>query len=88
LTHVPLLQQPPAPHVPDVQDQVDGFDAAERTQVWLPYGANADGALLDAFLEGIRTGVPPQPDGLVGVRTARIVEAAYASAASGQPVPQ
>jgi predicted dehydrogenase len=68
--------------------RVDGFDAAERTQVWLPYGANADGALLDAFLEGIRTGVPPQPDGLVGVRTARIVEAAYASAASGQPVPQ
>ncbi|NED96598.1 Gfo/Idh/MocA family oxidoreductase [Phytoactinopolyspora alkaliphila] len=66
--------------------RVDGFAAEQGTQVWLPYGAGADDALLDAFLEGIRTGVPPQPDGMVGVRTAQIVEAGYASAASGQPV--
>jgi 1,5-anhydro-D-fructose reductase (1,5-anhydro-D-mannitol-forming) len=66
--------------------RVDGFDAAGATQVWLPYGTDADQALLATFLDGIRTGVPPQPDGQVGVRTARIVEAGYASAASGRPV--
>lgn len=65
-------------------ERVDGFAGGRQT--WLSYGADADAVLLDAFLAGIRDRTAPQPDGHVGVRTARIVAAAYESARSGQPV--
>ena len=66
--------------------RVDGFSASQRAPVWLPYGADSDAALIGEFVDAIRTGRSPQPDGHVGLRTVEIVEAAYASAASGEPV--
>jgi 1,5-anhydro-D-fructose reductase (1,5-anhydro-D-mannitol-forming) len=78
---------PFAPHV-------GGTDA--DGEVYLPVSADLDGLMVTAFLEAVAAsgrpvpGTPPtvrpQPDGQVGVRTLRIVDAARRSAASGQPV--
>jgi predicted dehydrogenase len=78
---------PFAPHV-------GGTDAGG--EVFLPVGANLDELMVATFLDAVRVSgrpvpgaapaVRPQPDGQVGVRTLRIVDAARRSAASGQPV--
>ena len=63
--------------------RVDGFSEAAANALWLGYGANADEAMLAEFLSAIREGRRPQPDGEVGCRTVRIVEAAYRSVSTG-----
>jgi 1,5-anhydro-D-fructose reductase (1,5-anhydro-D-mannitol-forming) len=73
---------------------VGGTDASG--EVFLPIGGNLDESMLDTFLDAVRTAGPavagqppaviPQPDGAVGLRTLRIVDAARRSAASGQAV--
>lgn len=65
---------------------VDGFNEAARNGVWLSYGVDLDRSMLNAFLDGVRTGIAPQPDGEVGLRTLRIVAAAQESAATGTVV--
>lgn len=79
-----------APFLP----HVGGTDA--NGEVYLPVGGNLDAMLLAEFLTAVRTSGPatpgrppavtPQPDGAVGLRTLRIVDAARRSARSGQPV--
>jgi predicted dehydrogenase len=74
--------------------RVGGTDAGG--EVYLPVGADLDGLMVATFLEAVAAsgrpvpGTPPavrpQPDGQVGVRTLRIVDAARRSAATGQPV--
>ncbi|WP_375422954.1 Gfo/Idh/MocA family protein [uncultured Friedmanniella sp.] len=66
--------------------RVDGYSESTRGPLWLGYGTDLDQLLLTAFLDSVRTGVPPQPDGHVGYRTVRTVEAAYESLRLGQPV--
>lgn len=56
---------------------------AKGGPVWLGLGENLDEAMLDAFIEGVRTGVGPAPDGQVGLRTLRTVKAAQESAENG-----
>ncbi|MGW5189888.1 Gfo/Idh/MocA family protein [Kribbella sp. NPDC004138] len=73
---------------------VGGTDAGG--EVFLGIGGNLDASLLDTFLDAVRTTGPakpgqapavvPQPDGAVGLRTLKIVDAARRSAASGQAV--
>jgi predicted dehydrogenase len=73
---------------------VGGTDASG--EVFLGIGGNLDESMLDTFLDAVRTAGPavagqppavvPQPDGAVGLRTLRIVDAARRSAASGQAV--
>lgn len=53
---------------------------------WLGYGSDLDALMLAEFLSAIRERRQPQPDGQVGLRTLRIVTAAYESARTGQPV--
>lgn len=65
---------------------VRGIDAAGGTPLQFPYGADLDAAVLSAFLDGVRSGVQPQPDLGVGMRTTRIVLAAQESARSGRTV--
>lgn len=76
-THGSIEIAPFAPHV-------GGTDATG--EVHLPVGADLDGLMLAEFLTAVRTGTIPQPDGHVGVRTLKIVDAARKSAESGQPV--
>jgi len=73
---------------------VGGTDASG--EVYLALGSNFDASMLAEFLRAVRASGPaeagtapavvPQPDGAVGVRTLRIVDAARRSAVSGQPV--
>lgn len=51
---------------------------------WLPFGPDFDGAMMQHFVDSIRAGTRPGPDGGVGVRTTRIVEAARTSARTGE----
>ncbi|MBK7822742.1 MAG: Gfo/Idh/MocA family oxidoreductase [Tessaracoccus sp.] len=65
---------------------VGGFSEAVPGGVWIGYGRDLDRRMLDAFIEGVRSGAGPQPDGDVGLRTLRIVAAAQQSAATGEVV--
>ena len=79
-----------APFLP----HVGGIDPSG--EVFLPVGGDLDSMMLAEFLTAVRASGPavpgtppaviPQPDGKVGLRTLRIVDAARRSASSGQPV--
>ncbi|MCI0155127.1 Gfo/Idh/MocA family oxidoreductase [Leifsonia shinshuensis] len=58
----------------------------EDGPVWVPLGTDLDGAMLDAFVDAVRSGRPATPDGRVGLRTLRVVDAARRSAATGEVV--
>ncbi|MEA9983963.1 Gfo/Idh/MocA family oxidoreductase [Subtercola sp. RTI3] len=66
--------------------RVHGLDSASGVPLELPYGPDFDAALLSTFLEAVGTGVQPQPDGAVGLRTLKIVLAAQESVATGRTV--
>ncbi|WP_432561415.1 Gfo/Idh/MocA family protein [Kineococcus sp. SYSU DK003] len=71
---------------------VDFFGASVRgieasgSPLDLRYGADLDAAMLSAFLDAVRTGVQPQPDLEVGLRTLKVVLAAQESARTGRTV--
>lgn len=66
--------------------RVDGHSAVARNALWLGFGTDLDGLLIAEFVDAVRTGRRPQPDGEVGYRTLEIALAGYASARTGQPV--
>lgn len=66
--------------------RVSGWSESTANELALGYGTNLDEALLATFLEAVRTGTTPQPDGQVGRRTTSIVEAAYRSWREGRTV--
>ena len=55
-------------------------------EAWIPFGLNFDASMIDHFVDCVRTRERPAPDGDVGVRTTRIVEAAAESARTGRTV--
>jgi predicted dehydrogenase len=65
---------------------LDGFDTTTARARWEPGGDDLDTAMLDAFLDTARTGRRPAPDGEAGLRSLRVVLAAYESLRTGQPV--
>ncbi|TKA02926.1 Gfo/Idh/MocA family protein [Actinacidiphila oryziradicis] len=66
---------------------LDGFDATTAGARWEPGGTDARQLMLAEFAAAVRDGEQPAgPDGAAGLRTLRIVEAAYASARTGQVV--
>ena len=67
--------------------RLESFDDTGGGVRWPDYGADLPGLLLDAFVDAVRTGRPAQPDGVAGLRTLALVEAAYRSAESGRPEP-
>lgn len=66
--------------------RVDGFSSARGEQLWMSFGENPDSHMITAFLNAIAGSDAAYPDGATGVRTSAVVEAAYASVRSGQPV--
>jgi 1,5-anhydro-D-fructose reductase (1,5-anhydro-D-mannitol-forming) len=66
--------------------RVGGFEESRGQDFWLGYGPNNSRPLLDEFLSALRDGRQPEPSGLAGLRTARVVEAAQAAAATGEVV--
>ena len=65
---------------------VGGFSERGPKGVWLGYGVDLDRLMLDTFIDAVRSGIAPQPDGEVGLRTLRIVAKAQESAATGRVV--
>ncbi|GAA3795090.1 Gfo/Idh/MocA family protein [Streptomyces phyllanthi] len=63
-----------------------GFDSATARSRWEPGGDDLDAVMLEEFLGAARTGRRPRPDGEAGLRSLRIVLAAYESLRTGQPV--
>jgi predicted dehydrogenase len=59
-----------------------GFDAATGGTRWEPGGADLYSLMLKDFLTGAGAG----PDGAAGLRALRVVQAAYESVHTGQPV--
>ncbi|CAM3540073.1 Gfo/Idh/MocA family protein [Isoptericola cucumis] len=66
--------------------RVDGLVAGGTQQAWLGFGANLDALMLEHFLDCVRTGATPGPDGRTGLRTLRVVAAAQESVATGGAV--
>ncbi|MGW8564672.1 Gfo/Idh/MocA family protein [Isoptericola sp. NPDC055881] len=65
---------------------VGGLVAGGTRQAWLGFGENLDRLMLEHFLDCVRTGTTPGPDGRAGLRTLRVVAAAQESAAAGGEV--
>lgn len=65
---------------------VRGLEADGGRPIQLPYGADLDAAMVSTFLDAVRSGVQPQPDLGVGMRTTRIVLAAQESVRTGRTV--
>ncbi|WP_329011225.1 Gfo/Idh/MocA family oxidoreductase [Micromonospora rifamycinica] len=63
-----------------------GFDAATGGERREPGGEDRYPLMLREFLDTVDTGKGTGPDGEVGLRTQRIIQAAYESLRTGQPV--
>ena len=63
-----------------------GFDTAAGRARWEPGGDDLDAAILDAFLDAVRPGKRPSPDGEAGLRSLRVVPAACEPLRTRQPV--
>jgi 1,5-anhydro-D-fructose reductase (1,5-anhydro-D-mannitol-forming) len=66
--------------------RVDGHSELDGNALWLPYGTDPDAAMITEFLDSIAEGRSPQPDGRSGLRTVRIVQAAYESVRTSSAV--
>ncbi|MFJ8636336.1 Gfo/Idh/MocA family protein [Streptomyces sp. NPDC093568] len=62
-----------------------GHNTPQATPRWEPAATDLDTAMLNSFLTAARTGQRAHPDGQAGLRTLRIVLAAYESLITGQP---
>ncbi|MFL6124534.1 Gfo/Idh/MocA family protein [Actinophytocola sp.] len=65
---------------------LDGFDAATGGARWEPGGADPYSLMLKDFLSATGDGRRTGPDGAAGLRALRVVQAAYESVHTGQPV--
>ncbi|WP_316762445.1 Gfo/Idh/MocA family protein [Streptomyces herbicida] len=63
-----------------------GYDAQRAQTRWTPSTTDVDAAMLEAFLTAARTGQRAHPDGQSGLRTLKVVLAAYQSLSNNQPV--
>lgn len=71
----------------DAFDQkVHGFSETARAAVELPYGVDLDALMLRSFLFGADGSPVDVTDGEAGLRSLRIVAAAYESARTGRTV--
>jgi predicted dehydrogenase len=66
--------------------RVGGQSETTKNGFWLSYGVDADQAMINEFLDAVSAGRTPQPDGRSGLRTVKIVQAAYESVRTGQAV--
>ncbi len=67
------------------QDMTVYQDEGPRVS-WANWGSDMDLGLVKAFVEAVEAGAPPAVSGLDGLRATEVVEAAYRSVETGQPV--
>jgi predicted dehydrogenase len=73
--------------------EVDAFrqrftlhEAGEAHARWVYWGSDPNAGMLAAFIDAVREASEPPISGVDGLRAVEVVAAAYASAASGEPV--
>lgn len=64
--------------------RVEGHTESAGGPIWIPYGDDAELTMINAFLDAVAAGRTPAPDGRSGLRTVKIVQAAYESVRTGQ----
>ncbi|MEV5910442.1 Gfo/Idh/MocA family protein [Streptomyces chartreusis] len=62
-----------------------GYNTPQAAPRWEPSATDLNAAMLNSFLTAARTGQRAHPDGHAGLRTLRVVLAAYESLVTGQP---
>lgn len=62
------------------------YSQDRQRAAWAYWGSDANQAMLEEFVAALREDRPPAVSGLDGYRALEVVQAAYASAQSGQPV--
>lgn len=67
-------------------DALRGHVEPGARSVWRSFGVDTNRLMLAEFLDAIRSGRSPVPDGRDGLETLEVVLAAYRSAEIGQPV--
>jgi len=75
-----------AVRVDGFSQNVEFFSEARGGLSWLPWGSDANAAMIGEFAAAIAEGREARPNGEDGLAALRIVAAAYESAASGRPV--
>jgi predicted dehydrogenase len=62
------------------------YGRREEKVEWPTFGSDANAAMIEAFLDAIREDREPDVTGVDGLRATEVVEAAYRSIETGQPV--
>jgi predicted dehydrogenase len=62
------------------------YGAGDTGGSWVYWGSDANVGMLQAFVDAVRGGGEPPITGVEGLRAVEVVAAAYASAASGEPI--
>lgn len=75
-----------AAHVDAFRQRLAVYGTAEAGVSWLSWGVDADRGMLVEFVDVVRGGREPSVTGIDGLRAVEIVQAAYRSIASGEPV--
>ncbi|MFJ9030195.1 Gfo/Idh/MocA family protein [Streptomyces sp. NPDC102274] len=65
---------------------LSGFDGATAGEWWETGGPDVNSVMLSEFIAAVGKGHGAGPDGAAGVRTLRIIQAAYESVHTGRPV--
>lgn len=74
-----------AVRVDGFSQNVDFFSEERGGLAWLPWGSDANAAMIEEFASALAEGREPRPSGEDGLQAVRIVAAAYESAAEGRP---
>jgi predicted dehydrogenase len=69
------------------RQRLDMYGAADSSVSWPAWGSDANVAMVGEFVMAIREGRAPTVTGLDGLRALEIVDAAYRSIETGEPVP-
>jgi predicted dehydrogenase len=62
------------------------YGSGDPPATWTYWGSDADRQMLRAFVDSVRAGAAPPISGEDGLRAVEVVEAAYRSAATGEPI--
>ena len=81
-----LVSERGAVRVDAFKQNLTVYSEARGRAAWAPWGSDANQAMLEEFVAAVREDRPPSVSGLDGYRALQVVQAAYASAQSGQPV--
>lgn len=80
-----LVTERGAVRVDGFRQNIELFSEKSGRMSWLPWGSDANQAMIDEFAAAIREDRDPRPSGEDGLAAVRIVAAAYESAKSGTP---